>query len=391
MGRKSITGGVEPKGDRIQLTFFYQGKRYRPTIDLPPTQTNLRHARRQVGEINRKITLGTFDFAAEFPEYRFIEAVAPRSPLATFDDIADKFLAASADLEWATRESYRKILRSFWRPKIGTRPFVEIKYAELAAIVGGHPWGSNKTRNNIVSAGRRVFDLGYADIHDRPNPAEKLKSLRVQRPRPDPYTIEEAEAIIAGMREDWGEHDANYVEFGFFTGARPSEIIALDWPRMTGNESARIERARVMGKDKDTTKTAESRDLELCPRAVDVIRRQRALTSLAGGAVFTRDNGEPFNDLQLQWRRWRFTHKRLKIRYREPYQMRHSSVTWNLMIGKPLLWVAEQHGHSAAVMLKVYAKWMKGTSEKDLDAIRRAMGFATITPLARRRNMRISK
>ena len=33
-------------------------------------------------------------------------------------------------------------------------------------------------------------------------------------------------------------------------------------------------------------------------------------------------------------------------------------------------------------MLKTYAKWLKGATEKDLDAIRGAMGFATHLPLA---------
>ena len=57
--------------------------------------------------------------------------------------------------------------------------------------------------------------------------------------------------------------------------------------------------------------------------------------------------------------------------------MRHTSVTWNLMIGKNLLWVAQNHGHSATVMLKVYAKWLKGSTDKDVAKISVAMGFAT--------------
>jgi hypothetical protein len=43
------------------------------------------------------------------------------------------------------------------------------------------------------------------------------------------------------------------------------------------------------------------------------------------------------------------------------------------MIGKNLLWTAEQHGHSVQVMLNVYAAWLKGASERDLEAIKQAM------------------
>lgn len=63
------------------------------------------------------------------------------------------------------------------------------------------------------------------------------------------------------------------------------------------------------------------------------------------------------------------------IRYRKPYAARHSSVSWDFMIGRSAPWVARQHGHSIATMLLAYAAWAEGAVEADLGAIRRAMGF----------------
>ena len=75
--------------------------------------------------------------------------------------------------------------------------------------------------------------------------------------------------------------------------------------------------------------------------------------------------------------KWRRTLERLRnIRYRKPYCARHSSVSRNLMIGRSALWVAKQHGHSIATMLRVYAAWTEGAIEADLDAIERAMAAA---------------
>lgn len=42
-------------------------------------------------------------------------------------------------------------------------------------------------------------------------------------------------------------------------------------------------------------------------------------------------------DLQVAAIRWRNTLRSLKVRYRRPYTARHSSVSWNLMIGKEAL------------------------------------------------------
>src|SRR5271168_2183330 len=62
------------------------------------------------------------------------------------------------------------------------------------------------------------------------------------------------------------------------------------------------------------------------------------------------------------------------------YHARHSSVTWQLMLGKNLLWVAKQHGHSVEVMLRMYAAWLDGATESDVHAIKQAMEG---TPAAR--------
>jgi hypothetical protein len=48
-------------------------------------------------------------------------------------------------------------------------------------------------------------------------------------------------------------------------------------------------------------------------------------------------------------------------------------VTWQLMIGKNLLWVAKQHGHSVQVMLTMYAAWLEGATDADIEAIKAAM------------------
>ncbi len=78
------------------------------------------------------------------------------------------------------------------------------------------------------------------------------------------------------------------------------------------------------------------------------------------------------------------------MRERTPYSARHSSVSWNLMMGKNFLWIANQHGHSPGVMLKIYAKWMRGSTEKDIEKIRVAFGFGTNLALGDRAREAIS-
>jgi integrase len=85
-----------------------------------------------------------------------------------------------------------------------------------------------------------------------------------------------------------------------------------------------------------------------------------------------RDTGEPMRDLQVVEIRWRKTLRSLKVRYRRPYTTRHSSVSWNLMLGKTPLWVSKQHGHSPITMLRIYAAWTDGAVEADVQTIERS-------------------
>lgn len=61
--------------------------------------------------------------------------------------------------------------------------------------------------------------------------------------------------------------------------------------------------------------------------------------------------------------------------------MRHTGVTWNLMIGKNLPLVAQNHARSAAVTLKVYAKWLTGSTDKEVARIGAAMELASNWPV----------
>ena len=90
--------------------------------------------------------------------------------------------------------------------------------------------------------------------------------------------------------------------------------------------------------------------------------------------LFFKATGRPIHNLQYAHGRWRKTLRRLPgIRYRTPHCARHSSVSWNLMIGRSALWVAQQHGHSIKTMLRLYAAWTQDAVEADLATIERAM------------------
>jgi hypothetical protein len=115
-------------------------------------------------------------------------------------------------------------------------------------------------------------------------------------------------------------------------------------------------------------------------RTLAVLRRHLALRDQYAAAgktghqhLFFLDDGRPISDPEITRWRWSESIKALGIRRRGPYHSRHSSVTWQLMRGKNLLWVAKQHGHSVEVMLRMQAARNDDATEADIHAIKQAM------------------
>lgn len=363
MGRKSSTGGVAPAGDRIQLTFTYRGERCRPTLDLKPTAPNLKHAARLVADIKQRIRAGTFDISAEFPTYKGLDrfGTSPAIAAATLDDYVTRWTAANSRLKPSTLNGYRKIFSAYWSAWYGSKPIGQIVYSDIAMRLGEQTWGSNKTYNNVLACGRVLWAMACADNPKLDNPVARIPFLQTQTAAPDPFEVGEIETLLAVVRKGWGDESADYCEFAFFSGLRPGEQIELQWPDIDlARGLGSIQRARFK-KEVRPVKNYDARVIEFHSRARAVIERQRARTQLANGHVFLHPRtGKTYADERAQRFYWSAALKKAGIRYREPYQTRHSYATMLLMSGANPAWAARQMGHSVQVFFRVYARWIDG-------------------------------
>jgi integrase len=356
--------GVAARRQHIQIQFQFQGRRCRETIRLTPTGPNLKYAERLRGEILRKIELGTFSYAEYFP--RSVMARAPGGTSLTFNDRAEAWLAA-ADVEHSTRRFYRVMLDKHVLPTLGDKLVTQVTYSDISNLIAAIP-GSAKTRNNALIPIRRVMHIAFIDGLIPSDVAARVEYQKHQSREPDPFTQDEADAIIAKIEERYGQEVANYFGFGFYSGCRTSEQIALKWEDIDWNagESGTIciSRAKVMLKEKGT-KTGVVRFHELNARSVEYLRRQQQFTKLRGPYIFLDPvTGKQFNDdRQPRERYWRPILAALKMRYREPYQMRHSYATWAIMAGMRELYVAQQLGNSVEMLRRHYVRWIKAADQ----------------------------
>jgi len=197
---------------RIRFDFRVKGVRFRPTLPWPPTEGNLRRAHAYLVRTKAQIEAGTFCFADDFPHYRRRRNIpiplTAQSCGAVFDAFLDHESArvARGDLAPITLASHRQILDQVWRPHIGPLPFLGVRHSQLLKIADARRW-NKKTYNNAISALRRAFAFGYCDHPEQRDPAASLQSARISkkdRPAIDPFSIQDAETLIAALHHDWG-------------------------------------------------------------------------------------------------------------------------------------------------------------------------------------------
>jgi integrase len=117
-------------------------------------------------------------------------------------------------------------------PRFAARQISLIVYSQLRCAVNEITWPTNKTRNNALIPLRGIFGMALEDGIIERDPTAKLKNPKHQKPPVDPFSREEAETILSKLYEQFRDLKvvhAAYFEFAFFTGMRPSEILALRW------------------------------------------------------------------------------------------------------------------------------------------------------------------
>jgi integrase len=368
MGRS----GIDVREKSIRVTFTLNGKQERHTLmmngrPMPPTPANIKYAERLAAEIKEKIRLGMFSMAEYFP------ASVSESTQHTLSFQLDQWLSAQR-IEESTKAGYLSAIK-FWKSvgcdsagtPLGDKAIRALLTSHIQRAIATRPDLSGKTINNYVSVLREAVELAVTDNVLRENPVEKVPRAKHQKAPPDPFTREEAEIIIADMHARQPEQVANFVEFWFWAGPRTSEVFALRWPNVDfASGKVKVAEAIVRGIQKDRTKTNVERLIHLNSRSLAAITRQRKFTQMQGEAVFHDPRYDtPWID-ERAFRRtyWTPTLKRLGIRYRRPYNMRHTYSTQMLMAGMNPAFCASQMGHSVEVFHKTYAKWLHGAQNE---------------------------
>jgi integrase len=366
---------------------MFRGVECREPLALEPTPPNIRFATRRRAEVLSKIERGTFNYGDEFPESENARRFGYVPSGALVGAELDKWFG-QVKLAASTRLTYGRVIDAYLRPWFGNVRMRDLTagmirdraIAELLDGVEEEERVTLKTARNVLTPLGAMLQRAFEDDKITANPMAKVHlerhwpdELAVSDWQADPFAFDEMEAIFAKCAGGPEGEEADYWRFAFGTGMRPSEQIAFAWPKVDLlHFRGRVDVARVTGSAKPGAKrrTASAlkapktragvRDIEFTRGAWDALERQQARTRLAGREVWRDPRSlAPWASEEVLRKRFAAILATAGVRYRNPYQTRHTFGSVLLSAGYDELWVARQMGHSSVEMLRRhYGHWI---------------------------------
>ncbi|MEX9354804.1 Arm DNA-binding domain-containing protein [Proteus mirabilis] len=361
MGSKKQTEYSLPRGvtvrknktkDTIIITFTYKGVLCRePLSRLTIDNKNIKYAERLLAEIQNNIEKGTFNYAKYFPNSKKLMLFGANNKIKSIVDYLDEYLTIceTRNLSPSTIGGYKKC-------KSALSDLHKLQVTSL------------KTIRNQLSFLRSAIDEAITDGAISINPVSLVSASRYQSKDSstessyivDPLSPKEVSALLLSAKyEQW----KNLFMFAINTGLRSSELCALKWSDIDFIErTAHVQSASVVGVIKETKTKAGTRKVELNDEAMKSLKEQKQFTFMKDGVIFEdpKTNQAWASADAIRKKAWVPTLKKAGIRYRNPYQTRHTFATRNISQGVNLFWLAGQMGHKGPEMLfRHYGSYLK--------------------------------
>ncbi len=354
---------------------LFNGKQTYLSLGVDDTKLNRKLADAKIRQIELDILSDNFDFT--LAKYK------AQTYLAVVENINPKQQVELSDV-WAKHRAFKEPNRSqSWVMTCNqqTKYLAKCPYKSLGEskeifnwITANIPAHSAKRLVVEISA---CCDWGIKNNLITTNPfkglAKKINIKKISTEDNDinPFSKYERDATVAAFRDNsYYKHYANYVQFLFLTGARPSEVIALQWKHIT-NKSICFEQAVVRSPDglilKQGLKTQNKRMFPVNAQLLQLLDGMREdLEVKPDDLVFPAPTGKWIDIHNFRNRAWKTIINSLDIQYRKPYQTHHTFVTMALEADVSIPQIARWVGNSPQVIMECYAGTIRKVAVPEL-------------------------
>jgi integrase len=333
------------------VDFRWKGQRCRERIRLKPTAANLKYAANLKARIEHEIATGQFDYAKHFPDSPR-GRIHPQGHAKLSVVLSDYVAGLSGSVEPETIREYGQSSDAIIEG-VGDPYVHNLTRAQVRNWLASSPL-SKKRLDNLLIPLRGALAQAVDDGILEKNILHGFKFKRIDSPKKeiDPFTPEEVEALgRTGLGNLW--------LFWAWTGLRSGEVIGLQWGDVDREgQRINVRRAVRLGRQKLPKTAAGNRGLQLLPPAWGALPDGDGRDAEAPVWVNPNTGGD-WHEAKALARAFRKACKEAGVRYRYPYQLRHSFASRALSAGENALWVAKYMGHTDVGMVtRHYGKWI---------------------------------
>ncbi len=377
-------GSIRMRKGTLFFDFRFYGERCREQTTLPDTKPNRKKLETILQRIEAEITLGAFEYGKYFPNSAMVKKIAEietkqkpgytKTPL--FKDFAKEWFS-EMEPTWrvSTAESYLRYVDKRLIPHFGEMEVSQITKAHILKYrsnVAKQSVGKlkPKTINKFIKCLNMIMNEA-ADRYNFTPPHLNIKPLKEEKVHIQPLSIQDVNLILANVRPDWRD----YLLVRFFTGMRTGEIDGLKWENIDFERREILVRETFsMGRWEYTKNDGSQREIEMSTLVYNALLERYQNSDKSCEMVFHSNSGSPVHTPNFLRRVWTPLLAYLKLKYRKPYQTRHTAATLWLAAGENPNWIAKQMGHSTTTMLfSVYARYVPNLTRKDGSAMERLL------------------
>ena len=202
---------------------------------------------------------------------------------------------------------------------------------------------------------KKVFELAIIKKYISFTPLTISRPKFDDNPEPNPFTLDEIKMML-DKSSGWLH---NTIGILTFTGMRIGEFSALHWSEIDFN-SKRIEinRTLTLGYTQSPKTKTSKRLIDLPLEAIPFFENQRKITGLKQFISYT-PTGKTFECSTTYNYYFKELLKKLNIKERPIYQLRHTFASIKLSVGEKLEWVSWMMGHkNTSITQQKYYKYI---------------------------------
>lgn len=362
-----LATGVELHGNKLRISFYYKKVRCRETTEYINTQPNLKLVIQMRNDILSDIRRGKFVYSDYFPDSKMAAVFDVKPKQYLIKDLLTEQIEFYKNSKKYAEHTVRDYIRYIEKELIPQ--FGKYRASELSPLIIKdwiiHSTQSSKYVSNLIIPLRSMLDdaknLGIISE----NPLDRLSLKRLFQCfdddsdyEVDPFKLQERRLILNNCNF---EQVRNIIQFGFYSGLRIGEIIALQWSHFDEDtRKIKVEFTLVNGKLHRPKTKSSVRELVLLDKAYDAVINQMKFTKQKSKFIFNNPNTKAMWLSTDAFRKhWVKILNVIKIKYRNPYQMRHTFASMLLSNGENVFKVAKYLGHKDTEMVnKIYGTYL---------------------------------